>query len=186
MNRRLEWMGEKAQPKIRHTHSWHQMCCVLGWCVFLFLVCHFLFLCVYVDSCPSWWTPGQCGGADSRSSELSLSDIEIICKAQSRRKMSVSQTSASKLNKGMCHFSEVLDCQDLWSWWEKNARGHEDVMDVRAAFTTTCAWGACTMSMYFMLRKVFVTFNGLVSGIDPNSRTETPIEECSPLIDQTK
>ena len=42
------------------------------------------------------------------------------------------------------------------------------------------------MSMYFMLRKVFVTFNGLVSGVDPNSRTETPIEERSPLIDQTK
>jgi len=35
------------------------------------------------------------------------SDMEIICKAQSRHKMCVSQTSASKLNKAMCHFPDV-------------------------------------------------------------------------------
>jgi len=35
------------------------------------------------------------------------SDMEIIRKAQSRHKMHVSQTSASKLNKAMCHFPDV-------------------------------------------------------------------------------
>jgi len=35
------------------------------------------------------------------------SDMEIIRKAQSRHKTHVSQTSASKLNKAMCHFPDV-------------------------------------------------------------------------------
>jgi hypothetical protein len=34
------------------------------------------------------------------------SDMDIIRKAQSRRKTRVSQTSASKLNKAMCHFPD--------------------------------------------------------------------------------
>ena len=34
------------------------------------------------------------------------SDMELICKARSRRKTRLSQTSASKLNKAMCHFPD--------------------------------------------------------------------------------
>jgi hypothetical protein len=50
--------GTDTWPKIRHTEcpkprSWHQMCCVLGQCVVLFLVCRFFFLCVCVYSCRS-------------------------------------------------------------------------------------------------------------------------------------
>jgi len=39
------------------------------------------------------------------------SDMEIIRKAQSRHKMRVSQTSASKLNKAMCHFPDASICE---------------------------------------------------------------------------
>jgi len=52
--------GTDTWPKIRHTeypkpHSWHQMFCVLGRCVVLFLVCRFFFLCAMcVYSCPPW------------------------------------------------------------------------------------------------------------------------------------
>jgi len=44
------------------------------------------------------------------------SDMEIIRKAQSRHKMRVSQTSASKLNKAMCHFPDVQQGKKVCLW----------------------------------------------------------------------
>jgi len=49
-------MAEHSTHRVSQTTSWHQMCCVLGRCVVLFLVCRFSFrACVY--SCRSCLGP---------------------------------------------------------------------------------------------------------------------------------
>jgi len=63
-------------PSVPKPHSWHQMCCVLGRCVVLFLVCRFFFLCVRVYSCQSCFLPVvQWYGIG----ELILEELSVQC-----------------------------------------------------------------------------------------------------------
>jgi len=85
--------------------------------------------------------------------------MEIICKAQSRHKMHVSQTSASKLNKAMCHFPDEVTAPYAHS---QNGKAERFIRTLEDGFQTLLAdsglpmsfWGDATLTINYLHNRI--------------------------------